>query len=80
MGQHRSIHVTQRPNGWAVKPAGHQRATVIKPTQAAAEQAAKQMARERGGSEVITHGRDNLIRSSDTIAKADPNPPKDREH
>lgn len=80
MGRHRSIHVTPRSNGWAVKPAGAKRATVIKPTQAAAERTAKGIARKTGGSEVVTHGRDNRIRSKDTIGKQDPYPPRDREH
>ncbi len=81
MGRHRSIHVTKAPQGgWRVKPAGAQRAVVVKPTQAAAEQAAKRIAQQTGGSEVVTHGRDNRIRSSDTIGKRDPNPPRDREH
>lgn len=49
-------------------------------TQAQAEQAAKDLARRTGGAEVITTGRDGKIRSSDTVGKRDPNPPRDREH
>jgi hypothetical protein len=77
----RSIHVTQAPSGgWRVKPAGAQRATAIKPTQAGAEKAAKDLARRTGGAEVITHRPDGRIRSSDTIGRPDPFPPRDREH
>lgn len=77
----RSIHVTPAPaGGWKVKPAGAQRASAIKPTQAAAEQAAKDLARRTGGAEVVTHRPDGRIRSSDTIGRPDPLPPRDREH
>lgn len=77
----RQIHVTKGPTGFTATRAGGSRSS-IKPqaTQAAAEQAAKELARQTGGAEVITHGLDGRIRSSDTIAKSDPNPPKDREH
>lgn len=50
------------------------------PTQAAAEQAAKDPARRSGRAEVITTRRDGKIRSSDTIGKGDRHPPRDREH
>ena len=75
------IHVSQRPEGWGATRAGGKRSSIpIQPTQAAAERAAKDLARRTGGSEVITHGRDGKIRSSDTIGKPDPHPPIDREH
>lgn len=75
------IHVTKGPDGWGATRAGGKRSSIpIQPTQAAAERAAKDLARRTGGSEVITHGVDGRIRSSDTIATNDPNPPKDREH
>jgi len=77
----RSIHVTRSPSGeWRVKPAGAQRASTVKPTQSAAERAAKDLARRTGGAEVVTHRPDGRIRSSDTIGRRDPNPPRDREH
>jgi hypothetical protein len=77
----RSIHVTKAPQGgWRVLTSRAKRASTVKPTQAAAEKAAKQQARRSGGAEVVTHGRDGKFRSSDTIGKRDPNPPKDREH
>jgi len=76
-------HVTKGPDGlWQDKAAGAERAASLHTTQAAAEAASKQVARNtRGGAEVITHRGDNgRIRSSDTINRADPNPPRDREH
>lgn len=75
------IHVTKDPQGWGGTRAGGQRSSIPRqPTQAAAEQAAKDLARRTGGAEVITHGRDGRIRSSDTIGKPDPHPPIDQEH
>ena len=77
----RTIHVTKAPaGGWRVKAGGAQRATAIKPTQAAAEQTAKAIARRTGGAEVVTHRPNGRIRSSDTIGRPDPMPPRDREH
>jgi hypothetical protein len=77
----RSIHVTHAPQGgWRAKTGGAQRAFVVKPTQAAAEKAAKAAARRTGGAEVVTHREDGTIRSSDTIGKKDPLPPRDTEH
>ena len=75
------IHVTKGPGGWGAKRAGAERSSIPRqPTQTAAERAAKDLAVRSGGSEVITHRPDGRIRSSDTIAKRDPNPPRDREH
>lgn len=75
------IWVQKTDAGWTGKRAGGQRSSIpAQPTQAAAEKAAKDLARRTGGAEVITTGRDGKIRSSDTIAKRDPNPPRDREH
>jgi hypothetical protein len=77
----KQIHVVKRPEGWGAVRAGNSRSSIeIKPTQAAAERAAKDLARRSGGAEVITHGQDGRIRSSDTIARNDPHPPIDREH
>lgn len=76
-------HVTKRPDGlWQDKAAGAQRAASLHQTQKAAEAASKQVARNTpGGAEVITHrGDNNRIRSSDTINRPDPNPPRDTEH
>ncbi len=77
----KQIHVVKRPDGWGAVRAGNSRSSIeVKPTQARAEKAAKDLARRSGGAEVITHGQDGRIRSSDTIARKDPNPPIDREH
>ncbi|HYI23760.1 MAG TPA: DUF2188 domain-containing protein [Candidatus Limnocylindrales bacterium] len=75
------IWVRKNDDGWIAKRAGASRSSIApQPKQAAAEKAAKDLARRSGGSEVITTGRDGKIRSSDTIAKRDPHPPRDREH
>lgn len=76
-------HITKRPDGsWQDKAEGAKRAASLHSTQAAAEAASKQVARNTpGGAEVITHRGDNArIRSSDTINRPDPNPPRDKEH
>ena len=50
-------------------------------TQAEAEKAARDMLKNQGGGELITHGLDGKIRSKDTIGPGnDPFPPKDTEH
>lgn len=77
----KQIWVQKTDAGWTGKRAGGQRSSIpAQPTQAAAEKAAKDLARRTGGAEVITKGLDGKIRSSDTIAKRDPHPPRDREH
>lgn len=77
----KQIHVVKRPDGWgAIKPTNRRSSIPIQGTQAAAENAAKDLARKTGGAEVITHGPNGRIRSSDTIAKPDPHPPIDKEH
>lgn len=84
MAKHRppkQLHVTKSPAGWGGTRAGGTRSSIPRqPTQAAAEKAAKDLARRTGGAEVITHGLDGTIKSSDTIARPDPHPPIDREH
>jgi hypothetical protein len=67
-------------NGWSVKKAGSSRASSNHKTQADAERAAKTAARNTGGGEVTIHRPDGRIRDSDTIARPDPNPPKDTRH
>lgn len=79
----KDYHVTKRPDGdWQYKLPGAQRASGIEPTQAAAEQAAKQSARNSGyGGEITIHRPNGQIRDKDTIAPAnDPYPPKDMKH
>jgi hypothetical protein len=55
-----SVHVTSRPNGWAVKTEGSQRASSIQPTKAQALSAARVKASGQGG-RVIVHGTDGKI-------------------
>lgn len=75
-------HVVKNPDGkWAVKGEGNQRASSTHRTQAEAEAAAKQYARNSGGGEVVIHDPSGKIRDSDTVPPArDPNPPKDTRH
>lgn len=74
------LHVTPKGDEWQVKPEG-QPATSSHPTQAQAEQAAKdQLRHQPGGGEVIIHRPDGTIRDGDTINRQDPNPPKDTKH
>lgn len=82
MANRHQRHVTKRPDGlWQDKSAEAQRAASLHPTQADAEAASKQVARNTsGGAEVITHRGDGRLRSKDTINRPDPNPPRDREH
>ena len=74
--------VYRRPDGqWANKRNDSERASTLHPTQAGAEEAARQMLRRQGGGELTTKGRNGMIRSKDTIAPGnDPNPPRDTEH
>jgi Zn-dependent peptidase ImmA (M78 family)/transcriptional regulator with XRE-family HTH domain len=75
-------HVTKRPDGqWQDKAEGASRASSLHRTQAEAEAAAKQVARNQpGGAEVVIHRPDGTIRDSDTINRRDPNPPTDTKH
>lgn len=74
--------VYRRTDGqWANERNDTDRASSLHKTQAAAEQAAREMLGNQGGGELITKGRDGKIRSKDTIAPGnDPFPPRDREH
>ena len=81
MARSKQIHVTRNDDGWGATRDGSQRSSIPRQsTQADAERAAKDLARRTGGAEVITHRPGGKIRSSDTIGKNDPIPPKDREH
>lgn len=78
-----SVHVTPRnggQDGWATQTGGAKRADSIHPTQRGAEQRGREILDNRGGGELVTHDRDGVIRSKDTIGKTDPNPPRDTEH
>ena len=74
----KSQHVVRRGNGWAVIGAGNGRATKVTRTQKQAINIAKWIAK-RQGAEVVTHGRNNRIRSKVSFGH-DPHPPRDSEH
>ena len=65
---------------WVNKRQGADQAGSLHDTQREAEDAAREMLKNSGGGELITHGLDGKIRSKDTIGKPDPYPPKDTEH
>ena len=78
-----TIRVTPVPAStkWQVKRDGSARASAVTDTQRAADARAREIARNSGGAEVVTHGRDGQIRSKDSVGGApDPIPPRDREH
>jgi len=75
----KNIHITHREDGsWAVIGAGDSRASSLHDTQAAAIAAGKPLA-IKNESELVIHGRDNLIVNSNSFGN-DPNPPKDKKH
>lgn len=77
----RNYHVTRRSDGqWQYKLPNAQRASGVTRTQAQAEAAAKQSARNGGsGGEITIHRPNGQIRDRDTISPAnDPYPPKDK--
>lgn len=82
MSKGRDRTVSRNSDGaWCNKRHDAGRASSRHDTQAEAEAAARQMLRNQGGGELITHGRDGKIRSKDTIGLGkDPFPPKDMEH
>lgn len=70
----RNQHVVPRNDGWAVKGAGAERATVVLNTQQEAIERARNIARHQG-TELLIHGRDGRIRERDSHGK-DEFPPK----
>jgi len=70
----RNQHVVPRNDGWAVKGAGAERATVVVDTQKEAIDRARNIARNQG-TELLIHGRDGRIRERDSHGK-DEFPPK----
>ena len=75
----KNIHVTHRADdSWAVIGEHDSRASSLHPTQAAAIEAARDIAMNNH-SELIIHGRDNLIRDKDSFGN-DSNPPRDQKH
>ena len=67
-------HVVPLGNGWAVKAAGAERATVITTKQSDAISAGRNIAKNNH-SELIVHGRDGKIRERNSYGN-DPHPPK----
>lgn len=81
MAKSKRIHVTRDGDKWKAQREGASRASTRGATQAEVDRRAREIARNSGGGEVVTHGRDGKIRSTDTIPPArDPNPPRDKEH
>lgn len=72
-------HVVPNPDGgWDVKKPGASRASSHHDTQAEALDRGREIVRNAGGGELVTHNRQGQIRDSDTIAPGnDPNPPRD---
>ncbi len=64
----RNQHVVPRNDGWAVKGAGAERATVVVNTQQEAIDRARNIARNQG-TELLIHGRDGRIRERDSHGK-----------
>lgn len=73
-------HVVPDGNGgWDVKKPGADRSSGNFPTQKEGQDRAREIVKNLGGGEVVTHGRDGKIRDSDTVPPGnDPFPPKDR--
>lgn len=72
-------HVVPNPDGgWDVKKPGASRASSHHDTQAEALDRGREIVRNAGGGEIVTHNRQGQIRDSDTISPGnDPNPPRD---
>jgi len=71
-------HVTPHQDGWQVKGANNQKATVVTNTQQQAIEIAKQIAQNQR-SEVVIHRPNGQIRDKDSYGN-DPVPPKDKKH
>ena len=82
MGKDQDRTVYRKSNGkWVNKRQDAQRASSLHDTQKDAIDTAREMLKNQGGGELITHDRHGKIRSKDTIHPGnDPNPPKDKEH
>ena len=61
----RNQHITPHPHGWAVKPAGGQRASSVHRTQADAIARGREIACNQE-SELLIHGRNGRIRARDS--------------
>lgn len=82
MSKGRDRMVYQRSDGkWVNKRNDASTASSVHDKQSEAMEVAKQMLKNQGGGDLTVKGRDQKIRSKDTIAPGkDPHPPKDREH
>ena len=80
MSNRNQRHVTRRPDGdWQVIKPHASRASAVEPTQSAAIDRAREILKNDGGGELVTHRPAGRIRDSDTIPPAnDPCPPRDR--
>ena len=78
--QNNRIVYKTKDGDWINKKTGNDKASSKHTAQKAAEDAARQMLKNQGGGELTTKGIDGKIRSKDTIASKDLNPPKDKEH
>jgi len=79
MASSNNRHVIKHPDGWAVKAPGASKASAVEATQEKAIARARAIVGKLGGGEVRVHGRDGLVRDSDTVKPGrDPFPPKDR--
>ena len=82
MSKGRDRMVFRRDDGrWVNKRNDASRASTVRNTQAEAAADAESMLARQGGGELTIKGRNQQIRSKDTIPPGrDPNPPRDREH
>ena len=71
-------HVVPHDGDWAVRGEGNERVTSTHNTQAEAEAAAREIARNQR-SEVVIHHPDGRIRDKDSYGN-DPNPPRDKKY
>lgn len=69
----KETHVVPRSaGGWdVVEPGAAERDSTF-PTQGAAEKRARQLLQERGGGELVIHGRDGKIKDSNSIDSPSP--------
>ncbi|MFH2146311.1 MAG: DUF2188 domain-containing protein [Candidatus Omnitrophota bacterium] len=71
-------HVVKTDSGWGVRGEGNSRLTSEHQIKKAAEDAARQIARNQN-SEIVIHGRDGKIQDKDSYGN-DPCPPRDKKH
>ena len=71
--------VGPHPRGWQVTAPNADRASVVRPTQGAAIERARDILGNIGGGELTIQDRHGRIRDSDTVRPGnDPYPPRDR--